>query len=183
MKSHKEEESHLSRLHFLRGTHYIKQIFNGTLWGDDYCVLYFFLLWHIQRVLTYGLGWIPHVFLGDIPLLLLFIREKWSETVNGGCSGGVVRRLPGQLGLKHAGDRWGWCRTCLRFVCLRREEDKTYTHHSPLSFSEGCSQAIGCPACSACGLSTLQGPEIALGQGVADVFPKTLPTCRRSREC
>ena len=75
----------MSRLHLLGGTYYIKQIFNGTPRGSHYCFGGVVdILWHIQRTLIRGLVWIPQSFLGSIPSVLPFVRERWSETVNPG---------------------------------------------------------------------------------------------------
>lgn len=63
---------------------------------------------------------------------------------------------------------------------LRGKEHETYILQSPLSRGEGCAQALNSQACPERGLGTLEGPEKALRQGVADVHPKKLPKCREA---
>lgn len=122
-----------------------------------------------------ALGWIPQAFLGDTPVVVPFVRERLRETVHGGCSGGVVSRLPGQLGLSGAGG--------LRAGVEHASDLSTWgvmkVRHVPRP--PGCHWLLpghGLPSLPCMWPGHTPETRETPGQGAADVFPKKLPACR-----
>lgn len=156
-------------------------MFIGKLWGNSYRALFF--SWHTHKILLRGLGWTLPAVLGGLPLVLPFVREGGSETVNGGCQcRECCERI---LGTTRAQSCWRPLGRGVEHVLdlsyRSGKEYMTYTHHS-LSSGEGSSKGIDSRACPACGLNTFWRIEKVFGQRVADGCPKTLPPWREQWE-